>query len=310
MTITAIGHITRDTLIFPHQEWHIVQSLGGILYTVSALAYLIDEKIRPVCNVGEDVFEQVVDSLKGIPNMDLVGLRRAKGNHFHCYIMYGSEYGTQYDEGPEVPISFNQVRPFLGDSRFVLVSFMTGYDMAFATMKRIKDVAQCPVYLDYHILSLQRDQLGNRYLRRRKNWLDWCSLCDHLQMNQFEAESLSNFRMESERDILRFSAPILERGVSSVVVTMGGKGALVCWKDKLSGPKTSTIEAIQVPRVIDTTGCGDVFAAGFIVHFLKTNRILESYEFANRLAALKCGFNGFQGLKESLDLLRLSGAFA
>jgi len=300
MTTTVVGHMTRDTLIFPRLGWRVVESLGGTLYTVGALASLADEPVRLVCNVGDDLFDSVIASLKKFPNIDTSGIQKVEGPHLHCYILFASEYGTQYDEGREVPIAFSQVKPFLDDSAFVLVSPMTGFDLELRTLRRIKQAARCPVYFDYHILALGKDPLGNRFLRRRRNWLNWCTSCDHLQLNQFEAESLSISPIKSEAEMVRFSEPILHRGVRSVAVTLGSKGALVSWKEEGVGIQVKRMDAAPVSVVDDATGCGDVFAAGFIAHFLRTRDLLTSYEFANRIAGLKCGFSGFAGLADVL----------
>lgn len=297
MAITVIGHVTRDTLVFPTLGWKVFEGLGGILYTVSALARLAKEPVRPVCNVGEDLYDQVVSTLEQLPCVDTAYVKRVKGRHFHCYILFASEYGTQYDEGVESPITFSQIEPSLKDSSFILVSPMTGFDVDLPTLRRIKKNAECPVYLDYHLLALERDPLGNRFLRRRKNWLEWCTCCDHLQLNQFEAESLSQFPISTEADIQHFSAPLFREGVSSVAVTLGSNGALVGWRDK-SAIQIRKMGAVSTTQVVDATGCGDVFAAGFIVHYSQTHDFLASYRFANRIAGLKCGFSGFEGLAD------------
>lgn len=51
---------------------------------------------------------------------------------------------------------------------------------------------------------------------------------------------------------------LLERGVGCVAVTRGAQGALVVTPDE-----TIAVPAFDVP-VVDTTGCGDAFSAGFL----------------------------------------------
>lgn len=302
MAILVIGCVTRDTLIFPRLSWQIQENLGGILYTISSLTALTSKTIRPVCNVGYDIFNEVKTSLKRFPHVYTSSLRKIDKPNVHCSILFSSEYGTQYDEGTAIPITFSQVKPFLADCTFILVSQMTGFDLELRTLQQIKQSAKCPVYLDYHLLALGRDPLGNRYLHRRRNWQNWCTCCDHLQLNQFEAESLSLFPINSELEIVRFAEPILNRGVKSVAITLGDNGTLACWKDEETGIQVMKIDVATVSAVVDTTGCGDVFAAGFIVHFLRTRDFPTSYKFANKVAGLKCGFHGFDSLANVLSL--------
>lgn len=230
MAITVIGQVTKDALVFPSRGWVVSEGLGGALYTIGSIASLIDDAICPVCNVGTDIFDDVLTFLSRFKNVDTSGVRRLRDPNVHNYIIFVSEYGTQYDEHINEPIRLSQVKPFLGRSDFILVSSMTGFDMSLTTLQQIKLAASCPIYFDYHILALARDALGNRFVRRRRNWLQWCAACDHLQMNQHEAESLSGFSLGNEEKALHFVTPILDRGVRSVAITFGAKGVLAGMK--------------------------------------------------------------------------------
>ncbi len=308
MGITVIGSLTRDTLIFPNKnKCRITESLGGILYTVVALAALTEEKIYPVCNVGYDIYESTIAILKKFENVDLSCIRKEVIENIHCYILYASEYGTQYDKGKEVLVSFDQIKPFLSKSKFIIVSPATGFDVPLDVIQNIKQDAKCPVYLDYHILSLGRDKLGNRFLHKRDDWLEWCKSCDYLQLNKFEAELLYENSINFEKDILGFSKPILDEGVKAIAITLGSKGVSICYHNEKGNIRIEHLNVIKVDKVVDATGCGDVFVAGFISHFIKTNDILGSYNFANNIASLKVKISGTQDLFELIKQMGVQG---
>lgn len=295
MAITVVGCIAKETLIFPGSGWQVQESIGGISCTAALLASLADEVIIPVCNVGSDIFDDVIAFLEEFPNVDISGIQKVESDNIHCYILFVSEYGTQHDEGCEVPITFSQVKPFLDRSRFVLISSMTGFDFTLRTLQKIKQNAKCPLYFDYHILALDRDAIGNRFLHRRQNWLKWCTSCDHLQLNQFEAELLSGRSMQAKEDLLPHAKLILDQGVTSIAVTLGPRGALIYWSEG-GNIEVEWLDAVRVPNFVDATGCGDVFASGFVARFLQTDELPESYRFANRIAGLNCGFSGLSKL--------------
>ena len=70
--------------------------------------------------------------------------------------------------------------------------------------------------------------------------------------------------------------------------TMGVRGSM-CFdgKDFVKCP------AFNVDRVVDTTGCGDLFHTGFAVRYLETRDLMECQRFAAAVSAIKCrGLSG------------------
>lgn len=61
-------------------------------------------------------------------------------------------------------------------------------------------------------------------------------------------------------DVIRF---FLDRGASHTVFKMGAAGSSIAWKED-GGVREIRIPAFKVP-VVDSTGCGDAYCAGFIV---------------------------------------------
>jgi ribokinase len=70
--------------------------------------------------------------------------------------------------------------------------------------------------------------------------------------------------------------------------TMGVRGSM-CYdgKDFVRCP------AFPVEKVVDTTGCGDLFHTGFAVRYLETQDLMECQRFGAAVSAIKCrGLSG------------------
>lgn len=72
-------------------------------------------------------------------------------------------------------------------------------------------------------------------------------------------------------------------GTNTVCLTLGSKGVKLSRKDK----KVIEMPAIQLEKIIDTTGAGDAFWSGFIFAYIKEKPIEECLKIALKLAALK-----------------------
>ena len=65
--------------------------------------------------------------------------------------------------------------------------------------------------------------------------------------------------------------------------TMGVEGS-VCF----DGEKMVRVPAFKVEKVVDTTGCGDLFHMAFAVKYLETQDLTECQRFASAVSAIKC----------------------
>jgi len=65
-----------------------------------------------------------------------------------------------------------------------------------------------------------------------------------------------------------------------LVVTLGAQGSLA-----LGGERRLACPAVEVPRVVDTTGAGDTFAAGFLVEYRASRDVERSLARGTREAA-------------------------
>lgn len=97
---------------------------------------------------------------------------------------------------------------------------------------------------------------------------------DILFANEVEATAL--YEKNSLDDVL----PLIAADCPLVVITRGEKGAYI-----LSGGKTIIVHAEPVAKVVDTTGAGDSFAAGFLYGITHGNNLPECGRIASICAA-------------------------
>ena len=107
-------------------------------------------------------------------------------------------------------------------------------------------------------------------------------LIDYFTPNEIEASFYVNFKVESEEDAKKASQQLLKQGIKNVIITLGDKGAFFA-----NNEKSFHVQAMNLgEKVIDTTGAGDAFNAGFAVALTEDKNIKDSITFANITAGL------------------------
>ncbi len=94
------------------------------------------------------------------------------------------------------------------------------------------------------------------------------------------ANRVEIIKMTKLQDVLKGAHELIKRGPSIVVVKMGSEGSLAVTKDQ-----EIKMPAFKV-KVINTTGAGDAFNAGFIKAFLNKMNLGEALKIGNAVAAL------------------------
>jgi ribokinase len=101
-----------------------------------------------------------------------------------------------------------------------------------------------------------------------------------LTPNQNEAKVLTGLPADTLEGARAAGLALLDRGVQTVIVTLGARGALIVRPDD-----TVHLEGVPVDT-LDTTGAGDAFMAGLAVALGEGKSLEESTRFANIVGAL------------------------
>ncbi|MBO2457353.1 carbohydrate kinase family protein [Actinomadura violacea] len=118
---------------------------------------------------------------------------------------------------------------------------------------------------------------------------------DHFLPNEEQAAA-----MTGEDDPEKAARALLAEGPASVVVTLGAEGSLVA----TAGGGVHRLPALPV-EVVDTTGCGDAYCAGFITGLGQGRDVLESARWGTAAAATVA-----QGLGSDANLTDLDAVLA
>jgi sugar/nucleoside kinase (ribokinase family) len=114
--------------------------------------------------------------------------------------------------------------------------------------------------------------------------------------------------LQDRRDVIRF---FLDRGARHTVFKMGGEGSSIAWRGG-----DGEIEEIRIPafasRVVDSTGCGDAYCAGFIVGLRRGWDLVECGCLGTAAAGLVIGGLGSDAgivdLQQTIDFMRSAEA--
>ena len=87
------------------------------------------------------------------------------------------------------------------------------------------------------------------------------------------------FMDESEFDIIKSE----KFADSNLVITNGSKGSRIIEV----GGTTIKINAVKCDNIVDATGCGDTYMAAYISAILNNKTLIESADFASRIASKK-----------------------
>lgn len=107
------------------------------------------------------------------------------------------------------------------------------------------------------------------------------TFCDYLTPNETEAEELTGRKIVTLEDAEAAADLLLPRGVGTVILTLGARGALV-----KNSQLTQHVPAFQAGAVVDTAGAGDAFNGGFAVGLAEGLGIVEAVQMGCAVAGI------------------------
>ncbi|MFA5403354.1 MAG: carbohydrate kinase family protein [Ignavibacteria bacterium] len=307
MKYLVIGEPCVD--LIHKNDGEVVYSYGGILYSVISLAVLAGKEdiIYPVMNLGSDEFENITNILRKYPNIKLDGIYKVsrptrKVNLYYNMYNSGNSARMETSTEPANTIGYESVEKFLPEADAVLINMISGVDIALDTLKNIRKNFNGFMHIDIHNLVMKTNPDGTREHTNLERWREWCSNTDTIQMNEFEITTLSR-TIKNEYEVAEEILINLNNNVKAVIVTRGKNGVSgFTKKEKTFSGQTfydldkDYVAAVENPHFKDSTGCGDVFAASFLLDFSKKRDFKKSLHYSTRIASFNTSLEGIEEL--------------
>lgn len=272
--ICCIGHITKDKIITPRQT--VYMAGGTSFYFSYAFSHLPQNvSFQLVTKLGEGEMKSVEDmrqagiDVQVYPSSHTVYFENKYGDNQNDRTQRVLERADPFtvDEMREVNAGVYHLGSLLSDD------FSTEVVKYLSTKGRISIDAQ----------GYLREVRGEKVYP-----IDWAEKreilahTDIIKVNEHEMEVITGFT-----DPRAAAKCLAEWGVKEVCVTLGSEGSII-----LAEGKFYDIPAYEPKEIVDATGCGDTYSAGYLWCRAQGMGFEESGKFAAAMCTLKLEHSG------------------
>jgi len=271
----CIGHITRDRIITPQKDIRL--SGGTSYYVAGAMSHL-----------PHDVSFMLVTK---IAHADIEAAERMRREGIDVRIGDSSDtvffeniYGDNPDERSQRVLaksdSFTMADMEGISARYYLLGTLLADDFSEGFISQLA-LRGGRIAIDAQ--GFLREVRGQKvYPIDWKNKREVLRHTSILKVNETEAAIITG-----RDDPHEAALQIADWGVEEVVATLGSHGSLI-----LCHGEFTEVPAIKPREVVDATGCGDTYMAGYIYQRAKGATVFDAGRFAAAMCTLKLGHSG------------------
>ncbi len=316
--IAVLGPIPRDRIITPTKE--VIEKYGCATHTAIALSKLLADNgtVFPVTHVQKKDLQAVLDIFNPYKNIvtDYIETSADQGDVITLTFLDKNKRKERQTAFMN-PILQRDVKDVLDCDAFVMVP-VTDFEVPISTLKFIKAYnGNAMIVFDAHGPTNCLAINGKRYMKVWVNRDAWLPYIDVLKMNleeahcswfedDFHKKDLYTYDDECKKQLPRFAQHCMNLGVKAVYITLDSRGVLVFYMKK-GELQQEIVAQVKVKNVVDTTGCGDSFAAG-LGYSLIANKgdYIKAAQFGNAMGAQRTQgktFDVFKSLEETHKMI-------
>ncbi|MHB1294796.1 MAG: PfkB family carbohydrate kinase [Anaerolineae bacterium] len=284
MSILVVGSVALDSVETPAGKRAV--TLGGACTYFATAASLYD-CVSMVAVVGADFPQEHIDFLAS-RNIDLRGLQMVDGRTFH----WAGRYKGDMDIAETLDTQLNVFADFhptvpddLRDSPYVFLANIDP-DLQIEVLQQMRAPRLTALdSMNYWITS------------KRESLTKALGLVDVVILNDTETKLFTH-----ESNLVAAAHQLLQMGPKALVIKKGQHGAMLVTRGKGLSDTYFFAPAYPLAEVVDPTGAGDTFAAGFMGYLSRTGEL--SYEALRRAVVHGTIVASFTVQDFSIDRLR------
>lgn len=263
--ICCIGHITLDKIVTPRMTVH---SPGGTaFYFAHAMSSLHADNFLLVTSLAESEMK-AVDDIRAL-GIDVTVLPSRKSVYFENRYGENQNHRTQRVLAKADPFTPEGVAGI--KARYYHLGSLLADDFSLDIIKALSEKGIVSVDAQGYLREVRGDKV---YPVDWSDKLEALRYIDILKVNEHEAAVLTG-----ATDPRRGAEILAGWGVKEVVLTLGSMGSVI-----LAEGHAYEIPAFTPTDIVDATGCGDTYMAGYLYMRNKGT----GYEEAGRFAAAMC----------------------
>ena len=274
--LAVIGHITKDRITTPHG---FKEMPGGTAFYFSHALQKLNESLNLVTKASNNDLHLLETIDRKIVNLSF--LSSLKTTTFENIYPDQSDHRKQLVHEIAEPFSLKDIQ----DASFDLVHLgaLTCHDFSPEFIIELSRNSRISLEIQGFLRSIKNGEVEYRNWDQRETVLPFVHV---LKANEDEATILTG-----ESNIHDAAQWIAARGVQEVVITMGSKGSMVLCQGKFY-----EIPAYPPHTLVDATGCGDTYMAGYLYQRNRSTDVTQSGIFAAAMATIKLeNFGPFSG---------------
>jgi len=272
VSICCIGHITLDKIVTP----------ANTTFLPGGTAYYFSYALSKFCNDYLLVTAVAESELASVKELEDIGInvRRLPSKHT---VAFENRYSANTDERTQRV--WQEADAFQVNSVADIEAgvFHVGPLLADDIPDEIIKVLSTKSKVSLDVQGLLRKVEKERVVPI--DWLAKQQLLPYVYFLKSNEEELKT--LTGTDDIEQGAKQLSAWGAKEVIITLGSKGSVVYSKGKFF-----SIPAYRPKQIVDATGCGDTYMAGYLFKRMQNRTIQQAGEFAAAMATLKLEASG------------------